>query len=102
MPAQNGPNLFDEKSVGDNVRKMPERSDKQQTLARTLDFRSESRQIHTVRDDGDVGTSEQRAILLRHDNHLAIATDPLLLESLPAPQVPALGDAGRTVANLPV
>ncbi len=57
MFAQDGPNLFDEESIGDDVWKMPERPDEQQSLARALDFGRESRQIHAVGDDGDVGAS---------------------------------------------
>ena len=69
-------------------------------------FGSESRQVDAVWDDGDGGapirTMDQRAILLRHDHHFAIAANPFLLESPPAPIVPALAEPGRAVANLPV
>ena len=82
---------------------MAKRPDEQQPLAGALDLRSESSQVHAVGDDCDVGPlSEQRAILLRHDHHFADSADPFRLESPPAPIVPALGEAGRAVANLPV
>ena len=45
---------------------------------------------------------EQRAILLRHDDHFLVAADPLFLEAPPAEIIPPLGDAGSAVADLPV
>src|SRR5690349_7142176 len=102
MLEQERPNLFNEKSIGDDVWKMPERSDEQQPLAGALDFRGKSRQIDAAWDDGDVRLIEERATLVRHDDHSWVAAGPFLFESLPAPIVPALGDAGRAVANLTV
>ncbi len=51
--AQDGPNLFDEKSIGHDVGKMPERADEEEAFAGALHLRRESRQIHAVRDHGD-------------------------------------------------
>ena len=39
MFAQDRPNLFDEKSISDDIRKMAERSDEEQPLAGAFDLR---------------------------------------------------------------
>ncbi len=83
------PDLLHEKTIRDDVRKMPERADEQQPLARPLNLRSESLQVDSIRNHHDVGATEQRAILLRHHHHFAIARNPLRLEPPPPPVVPA-------------
>ncbi len=99
--AQQRPYALREETVRRDIRKVAERPDEQQLLARRFRLWLEALQVHAIlHHHRSNGRPEQFHILLRHHYHPAIAADGAALEALPAEEIPPRGQRAVAARDL--